>query len=319
MPRSKKLEKVVFFGTPEFAVPTLAALVEAGLAPVRVVTQPARPAGRGQTAQDPPVAVWAREHGLEVVQPERVAEPELIAAVKSLAPDVAVVVAFGQIFPQELLEIPGHGCINLHASLLPKYRGAAPIQAAISEGEKKTGVTTMQMELELDAGPILLQKETEIGPMETAGQLSERLAALGAEVMVETLRQLEKGKLKPKKQREEQATYAGRLTKRDGKANWALEAKDLYNRLRAVTPWPGMTAHLRGRPLKIVWGVPVDWEEVPVGSVGTYVGMRQGRLAILCGSNTLIGLERLQRPGKKAVSAADFANGERLRVGERFA
>lgn len=319
MPRARILDKIVFFGTPEFAVPTLAALVEAGLAPLRVVTQPARPAGRGQEPAEPPVAIWAREHGLEVLQPERVSDPEFLQAMKALAPGVAVVVAFGQIFPDELLAIPRRGCVNLHASLLPKYRGAAPIQAAIAEGEKKTGVTAMQMEAELDAGPILVQEETEIRPLETAGQLTARLAELGAGVMVETLLQLQAGKLKAKKQREEQATYASRLTKRDGKANWALAAGDLYNRLRALTPWPGLTAHLRGRQVKLVWGVPVDWEEVPVGSVGTYVGMRQGRLAILCGSNTLIGLERLQRPGKAAVSAADFANGERLRVGERFA
>jgi methionyl-tRNA formyltransferase len=319
MPGAKKLDKIVFFGTPDFALPTLAALDAAGLRPQRVVTQPARPAGRGQAPQEPPVAVWAREHGCEVLQPERVRDPDFLAAMAAARPDVAVVVAFGQIFPQELLDLPRHGCINLHASLLPKYRGAAPIQTALAEGQKRTGVTTMLMEEELDSGPILLQEETDIGPTETAGRLSERLAAIGAELLVKTLQGLAKGKLTPKKQRDDQATYAGRLSKRDGKANWALEAPDLYNRLRALTPWPGMAAHFRGRPVRIVWGVPVDWEEVPVGSVGTYVGMRQGRLAVLCGSGTLFGLERLQRSGKKAVSAADFANGERLRVGERFA
>lgn len=319
MPGRRKLERVVFFGTPEFALPSLVALVEAGYRPLRVVSQPARPAGRGQEVKEPPVAAWAREHGLDVAQPERVSEPEFLAGMADLAPDLAVVVAFGQIFPPELLSLPRHGAINLHASLLPKYRGASPIQAAVAEGEKKTGVTTMLMEEELDAGPILLQEEIDIGPLEDAGHLSERLARLGAELLVETLRQLEAGQLKPRKQRDEQATYAHRLLRRNGKANWALEATDFFNHLRAVTPWPGLTAHLRGRPVKIVWGVPVDWEEAPVGSVGTYVGMRQGRLAVLCGGGTLFGLERLQRPGKAAVSAADFANGERLRVGERFA
>lgn len=316
MPRAKR---IVFFGTPEFAVPTLEALVEAGMAPVRVITQPAKPAGRGKKAQDPPVAAWAREHDLEVEQPERVKDEEFLDRLGALKPDVAVVVAFGQIFPQRLLELPAKGCLNLHASLLPKYRGASPIQAAIAEGEKKTGVTIMQMEEELDAGPILLQEELEIRPLETTGELTPRLAALGAKLMVEAVPKLSGGKLKAKKQRDEQATYAPRLTKKDGKANWALTAEELYNRLRAFTPWPGMQAHLRGRPVKLVWGVPMTWEQVPSGSAGTYVGMRQGRLAILCGNDTLLGLERLQRPGKTVLSAADFANGERLNVGERFA
>jgi len=312
-------KRVVFFGSPEFAVPTLEALVEAGMAPLRVITQPAKPAGRGKKPQEPPVAQWARQHDLEVEQPAQVKDEEFLDRLRSLKPDVAVVVAFGQIFPPELLELPAKGCVNLHASLLPKYRGASPIQAAIAEGEKKTGVSIMRMEEELDAGPILMQEELEIRPLETTGELAPRLAALGAGLMVETLKKLSGSKLKTKKQRDEQATYAMRLTKEDGKANWALTAEELFNRLRAYTPWPGMQAHLRGRPVKLVWGVPMTWEQVPSGSAGTYVGMRQGRLAILCGNDTLLGLERLQRPGKKVLSAADFANGERLTVGERFA
>jgi methionyl-tRNA formyltransferase len=238
---------------------------------------------------------------------------------RSLEPDLFVVVAFGQIFPSGLLEVPKLGCVNLHASLLPKYRGASPIQSALVAGEKKTGVTTMLMEEELDAGPILLQEEVEIRRSETAGELSERLAKAGARVTVETLEQLATGKLKQRKQREESSSYASKFSKDDGRMNWALEAEELYNRMRALDPWPGMTANFKGRPVKVLWGVPMSWEKGPSGFTGTYLGLRQGKMAILCGGDTVFGIEELQRPGKKPQRAADFVNGERLRVGERFA
>lgn len=314
-----KLGKVVFFGTPEFAVPTLDALAEAGRTPMLVVSQPARPAGRGKSAKQPPVAEWAEEHDVPLEQPESVSDPEFLAKLKKLAPDVGVVVAFGQIFPSELLGLPKKGCINLHASLLPKYRGASPIQGVLLEGEKKTGVTTMKMEEELDSGPILLQEETLIRSYETTDRLAGRLAKLGARVMVETLDKVEKSKLKPRKQRDESASYSPKVAKSDGKVNWALEADEIYNRLRAFTPWPGLSAHFRGRGLKVIWGVPMTWEEAPFGVTGTYLGLRQGRIAVLCGGGTIFGLEEVQRPGKKPVRASDFANGERVRVGERFA
>jgi methionyl-tRNA formyltransferase len=295
-------------------------LIEAGRAPDLVVTQPARPKGRGQQPQEPPVAEMAREHGLEVVQPESVRSEEFLARIRNLKPDLGIVVAFGQIFPKALLELPKQGCINVHASLLPKYRGAAPIQGAIADGQKKTGVTIMQMVEELDAGPILSQEDTPIDAWETAGELSQRLADLGAGLLVETVDQMAKakGKLKTKAQKEEQATYAARLTKREAKVNWALNAQELFNRLRAQSPWPGLSTRFQGHSVKLVWGVPIVWEEVPLGTSGTYLGMRQGRLAVLCGQNSIFGIERLQRAGKKAVSAADYANGVRLSVGERF-
>lgn len=313
------LERIVFFGTPEFAVPTLDALVEAGREPALVVTRPARPAGRGQAVQEPPVAEAARRHGIAVAQPARVRDPEEIERLRAIDPDLFVVVAFGQIFPAALLELPKHGSINLHASLLPKYRGASPIQSAIANGEKKTGVTTMLMEEELDAGPILLQEEVEIRRGETAGELAERLAKLGAELMAETLDRLEKNLLKPRKQREESSSYASKFSKEDGRMNWALEAEELYNRMRALDPWPGMTANFKGRPVKVLWGVPMSWEKGPSGFTGTYLGLRQGKMAILCGGDTIFGIEELQRPGKTPQRASDFVNGERLRVGERFA
>jgi methionyl-tRNA formyltransferase len=313
------IERVLFFGTPEFAVPTLAALVAAGSAPILVATQPARPAGRGGRVQDPPVAAWARQHGLAVEQPRKVRDPAFLDRLAALRPEVAVVVAFGQIFPQRLLDLPRLGCVNLHASLLPKYRGAAPIQAAIAAGERKTGITTMRMVAELDAGPILLQEEVEIGPRETAGELSVRLADRGAALVIETLRGLAAGTLAEREQNHAEATSAPRLSKADGLVDWELPATRLADRLRALTPWPGLTGHLRGETVKLVAGVAIDWEEAPSGTCGTYLGMRQGRLAVLCGAGTLLGIERLQRPGRKPVSASDFAHGERLAVGERFA
>lgn len=314
-----KVDRIVFFGTPDFAVPTLEALVEAGKKPLLVVTNPARPVGRGQEVQDPPVAEAARELGLELDQPESVKDEAFVERMRSLEPDAFVVVAFGQIFPPELLEVPKQGPINLHASLLPKYRGASPIQAAIANGEKKTGVTTMLMEEELDAGPILLQEEVEIRYDDTTGELTERLAKIGAELMVRTLDELGKGKIKQRKQREESSSYASKFSKDDGRMNWALEADEIYNRMRAFDPWPGMTANFKGRPIKILWGVPMSWEKGPSGATGTFVGLRQGKMAILCGGDTVFGIEEVQRAGKKPQRASDFVNGERLRVGERFA
>lgn len=318
MPASRS-KKLVFFGTPDFAVPTLEALDAAGRTPVLVVTQPAKPAGRGKEVQEPPVAEWARERNLELAQPESLKDEAFLSRLEEVAPDVAVVVAFGKIFPPRLLELPKHGCINLHASLLPRYRGASPIQAALLHGEKKTGVTTMRMEEELDAGPILLQEEVPIKLHETAGELTERLAPIGGELVVATLDQLDRGKVKERKQREESVSYARQIVKTDGRLDWSLTADELYHRVRAFDPWPGVTTHFRNRPLKVVWGVPMDWEDAPMGATGTFLGLRQGRIAVLAGEGTIFGLEEVQRPGKKVLRASDFANGERLRVGERFA
>lgn len=309
--------KTVFFGTPEFAVPTLAALVEASYRPLLTVSQPARPAGRGRKPQDPPVAVWARAHGLAVRQPERVRDEAFMAELRELAPDVAVVVAFGQIFRRELLELPRHGCLNLHGSLLPRHRGAAPIHAAIAAGDTRTGVTTMQMEAGLDTGPVLLQAELGIGPHETAGELAPRLAELGAGLMVETLKRLEAGALAPRPQDDAQASYAPRISRADAEVDWRREARALYDRLRAFTPWPGLTAELRGTPLKIldarVLPGPGGGEEP-----GTILGIEDACLAVRCGGGTILGLVRVQRPGRQGITATDFANGERLGPGERF-
>jgi len=320
------LERVVFFGTPDFALPTLEALVAAGRAPAAVVSQPARPAGRGRRLEEPPVARRARALGLPLLQPERVRAEPFLAELAALRPQVAVVVAFGQIFPRALLELPAHGCINLHASLLPRWRGAAPIQAAIAAGDRRTGVTTMQMEAGLDAGPILLQEEVAIGAEETAGKLGARLAERGADLVVRTLAALEAGALAPVAQREADATYAPRLTRASGRADWTLAAPALFDRLRAYTPWPGLWATLREEPVKLVAARPLD-EAPPLldaasprrdAPPGTVLGLAGGRLAVACGGGTVLGLETLQRPGRRALDAAAFANGARLRAGERL-
>jgi methionyl-tRNA formyltransferase len=317
------VDPIVFFGTPEIAVPTLAALVDAGRAPALVVSQPSRPAGRGQQEQDPPVARWARAHQLPVLQPERVREPafleELRGSIPGGAPGVAVVVAFGQIFPQALLDLPRHGCINLHASLLPRWRGAAPIQAAVAAGEERTGVTTMQMEAGLDSGPILLQEEIAIGPDETATELSQRLAVTGAGLVLRTLEALERGDLVPQPQDAAQVTYAPRLTRDSGRADWTLPARALRARLRASTPWPGLTTELGGGPVKVVKARVLTGSAPPEDAPpGTVLGLRDGCLAVACGGGSVLGIEELQRAGRKALRAADFVNGERLRAGDRF-
>lgn len=314
--RTPGITPLVFFGTPDFAVPTLAALVAAGHVPALVVTQPARPVGRGRKEQDPPVARWAREHGLPVAQPEKVRDPAFLATLRELGPAVAVVVAFGQIFPRDLLALPRHGCINLHASLLPAWRGAAPVQASIAAGETRTGVTTMQMEAGLDSGPILLQEEVDIAPWETAGDLSSRLADAGAGLVARTLNRLAEGTLEAIPQDHALATHAPRLTRDSGLVNWALDARAIRDRLRAYTPWPGLTAELGGAPVKLT---AVEVLEGETGDApGAFLGPRDGALAVACGGGTILGIRELQRPGRKPLRAADFANGERLRAGESF-
>lgn len=322
--------KTLFFGTPDFAVPTLAAMVEAGYAPLRVITQPARPVGRKRQLRQPPVAQWARGQGLEVLQPEKVNRKEFLEPLRALEPDVAVVVAFGQIFRRRLLELPRHGCVNLHASLLPRWRGAAPIQAAVAHGEPVTGVTAMRMEAGLDSGPILRTAELEIGADETAAELSPRLAALGARLIVETLGELEHGPLEGTVQDGSLATYAPRLGKEDGQLDWRRSAGEVYNLWRAYTPWPGVSTSWRGRAVKLLELRPLLGEEAASADAGRgevllpaiaggVRGVEEEGLRVACGDGTIVAVERLQLAGKKPISAADFVNGEQPAAGEAFA
>jgi methionyl-tRNA formyltransferase len=311
-----EIARIVFFGTPEFAVPTLDALVRAGKAPVAVVTQPARPAGRGRKLADPPVAQRARGLALPVLQPDKVSRPDFVAEVAALAPDLAVVVAFGQIFPRPLLAVPRLGCLNLHASLLPRHRGAAPIQAAIAAGEDTTGVTTMRMDAGLDTGPILLQEQTAIGPQETAGELAARLAELGGRLVVETVYALEDERVTPRPQ-PEGATYAPRLTREAGRVDWTENAATIANRLRAYTPWPGLTGLLRGAPVKLCAARPLA-RSSDRAAPGTVLAVENDGLLVACGASTVLAVIALQRPGRKPLAAADFVRGERLAPDERF-
>lgn len=319
------MTKTVFFGTPDFAVPTLEALSSSGLAPALVVSQPDRPAGRGRRLTAPPVARWAREHGLPVAQPDSVRAPAFLEQLEALAPDVAVVVAFGQIFRRPLLELPPLGCINLHGSLLPRWRGAAPIQAAIAHGDRQTGVTTMQMEAGLDTGPILLMEAVDIGPDECAPELSARLASIGGPLMVETIRGLASGTVRPREQDHTKATVAGRLNKTDGDVDWQRSARQIYDTWRAFAPWPGLRAHVDGQPLKLLGVRPSEDRARPeptdvaaIREPGALIGPDSDGVAVVCGDGSLLRLERVQRPGRRPVAAIDWYRGERLQPGHRF-
>jgi methionyl-tRNA formyltransferase len=307
---------IVFFGTPDFAVPTLDALFLAGLAPTLVVTQPARPAGRGRKVVEPPVARRARELELPVSLVESVKTAEFQVRLEEFKPWVGVVVAFGQIFPSSLLELPAVGCVNVHASLLPNYRGAAPVQAAIAAGDLITGVTTMQMDAGLDSGPILLQEEIAIGALETTPQLAERLAVTGAGLLVETLERFAKGSIQACEQDRDLVTYAPKLSRDDAVIDWSRPAHGIFNSWRAYLPWPGLVTSLRSESVKVRrCGVVEDrFENVEPGTI-----VAAGPdLQVACGGGSVLGLDRLQRPGRAPLDASDFVNGERLLVGEVF-
>jgi methionyl-tRNA formyltransferase len=315
---SGSIDRIVFFGTPDFAVPTLDALAAADHVPCLVVSQPARPRGRGKRIEQPPVARWAEQHGVPLDQPSRVRDPEFMARLRALAPDLAVVVAFGQIFRAELLSLPRLGCVNLHASLLPRHRGAAPVQAALLAGDAVTGVTTMSMDEGLDTGPILLLREVAIEPDENAGQLQARLARIGAELLVETVERLASGDLEPQPQAADLATLAPRLRKEDGRVDWHATAAAVACRVRAMTPWPGAFTELRGEPLRILAARPLDAGAAPAGSrsPGALLGRVDGGFAVRCGDGGALLVLEAQRAGRRAVPALDLWNGERLEPGE---
>jgi methionyl-tRNA formyltransferase len=312
--------RIVFCGTPEFAVPALRRLLtEPAFTIEAVVTQPDRPRGRGQQVRSSPVKDLALASGLYVYQPERIKSDSAYEFLKRLAPDAVAIIAYGQIIPQRLIEIPRFGWVNLHASLLPKYRGAAPINWAIINGETRTGLTTMQIDAGLDSGPILLQTESEIGPDETAPELALRLAEAGAPLLVESLRGLERAEITPRQQNQAQATLAPLLKREHGKIDWSLAAVEIYNRIRGLDPWPGAFTSFRGK-LCHVWGRPAPASSGPVRektALGTL--LRHGdELYVACGEETALRLEALRLEGRKRVPAAEFARGARLKPGERF-
>jgi len=299
--------RLVFLGTPTFAVPSLERLANAGHDVLLVVTQPDRPLGRGLRMAISPVKHAAFGLRIPVAQPERVRRPESVGMLRSFAPDAMVVVGYGQIIPQSIIDIPRFGIINVHASLLPKYRGAAPIQWAIANGETRTGVTTMRIDAGLDTGDILLARETEIGPEENAIELGARLALLGADLLIETLAGLEAGRIVPRKQDPSQATLAPILKKEDGLIDWCQPAESVHNRIRAMQPWPGAYTTFRGQTLHIwrTWVGPVS-ESAPPGRF-----VRLNPLTVSCGEGALELLE-VQLEGRRHMIGPAFANGQRL-------
>ena len=308
--------KLVFCGTPEFAVPTLEAVISAGHEVALVVTQPDRAAGRGLEVHVPPVKEVALKHGLPVVQPEKIKNnAELRAQLVGIAPDAILVVAYGRIIPQWMLELPRFGNINLHGSLLPKYRGAAPIQWAVANGELVTGVTTMVLEAGLDTGPMLLAQVVPVGLEETAVDVFETLAATGAELMVATLVGLEAGTISPQVQDHACATLAPILTREDGWIDFARTAKHIYDRWRGFQPWPGAHTTLRGKKL-IVHRMRLV-EEAPAVEAGVIGGDRD-RMLVGCGEGTVIEFVEVQMEGKKRMPAAEFLRGFQVHGGERL-
>jgi methionyl-tRNA formyltransferase len=304
--------RLVFLGTPAFAVPTLERAAAAGHQIVEAVTQPDRPRGRGQNPAPPPVKEAAERLGIPVYQPERVRRPEAVEHLRALAPDAMVVVGYGQIIPQSVIDIPRLGILNVHASLLPKYRGAGPIQWAIVRGETRTGVTIMRIDAGLDTGDMLLKAETEIGPEENAMELGRRLSAMGGDLLVEALEGLAAGRITPEKQDNSQATYAPLLKKEDGLIDWNLSAAEIHNRIRGLQPWPGAYTGLRGQTLHI-WKAKVGQA---AGLSGSIVSVKP--LIVACGRGSLE-LEELQLEGRKRLAAAEFANGQRLKENEVLA
>ena len=303
---------LVFAGTPRFAVPTLEKLVDSGFHVPLVVTQPDRPSGRGMELNGSPVKEAATRLGLRVVQPNKIKEnPEFRGELTEIRPDAVIVVGYGRIIPQWMIDLPVLGNLNVHASLLPKYRGAAPIQWAIARGEAVTGVTTMRIDAGLDTGDILLQSELPITDQDTAETIAPKLAGLGAELMVETLRGLREGSVVARRQNHEQATLAPILTKHDGEIDFHRTATEIWNRMRGFQPWPGAFTRFRGKNLHIWDARPVE-VKVPTGAIRI-----TGHLPTVgCSRGTALELTQVQVEGKKRMSAPDFVNGYRPYDGE---
>jgi methionyl-tRNA formyltransferase len=316
--------RIVFCGTPPFAVPTLKHLLAQGdFNIVAVISQPDRPRGRGQIVSPSPVKAVALAAGLPVHQPEKIGSPQAQEHLQKLAPDCIVIIAYGQIIPARLLHIPKYGWINLHASLLPKYRGAAPIHWAVANGETKTGVTTMRIDAGMDTGEILLQRQIPIGPGETAPELGMRMAEAGAPLMAETLRGLAAGSLKGRVQDHGEATYAPLLKKEDGRIDWKRSAKEIFDRMRGFAPWPGAYTSFRGQTCHL-WGesapdqIGKDLIHVRREAAPGTLFLEGSELYVACGGATILRVLTVKVEGRKQVSATEFANGARLMAGERF-
>ena len=303
-------------GTPQAAVPTLERIIEDGHEVVDVYSQPDRPSGRGNKITFSPVKQYALENGIEILQPSKIKTPEALETFRSHHADVAVVVAYGRILPESFLIAFPHGAINVHFSWLPKYRGAAPVNWAIANGETKTGVTTMKMDAGLDTGDILLQNQTEIGPEETAPELMERLSLMGAELLSETLSNL--GSIVPRKQDDAKATFAPILKRDDGLIDWERSAWEINNRIRGFQPFPSSFTHYEGGRATIWKAKIFDATTSNKSLPGIVLSLEEKLIAVACGGNTVLLIEEIQPEGKRRMPAADFINGSRLKIGDRF-
>ncbi len=307
--------RLIYLGTPPFAVPILEAIIRAGHDVLEVISQPDRPQGRAQAVRMPAVKQCALAHGLPTYQPERIRRPEAVEHLRAMAPEMMVVVGYGQILPQAVIDIAPHGILNVHASLLPRLRGAAPIQWAIVNGERETGVTTMRIDAGMDTGEMLLKASTAIGPDEDAIALAERLSHMGAELLIETLEQVRRGSLRPEKQDAALATYAPILKKEDGRMDWNWPAARLHNLVRGLQPWPGAQTMWRGN-LFHVWITRLAEYAWP-GAPGELRFNRDGLFAA-AGDGRWLKLMEVQMEGRKKMSAEDFARGQRVMEDERL-
>jgi methionyl-tRNA formyltransferase len=307
--------RVVFLGSGSFAIPSLEALLAAGHDVVAVVTQPDREKGRGRALSPPPLKPVAAARGLKILQPRRVREPDAVGALLALAPEIQVVVAYGQILPRSVIEVAPRGTVNVHASLLPRYRGAAPVQWAIVNGEDQTGVTTMLVDEGLDTGPLLLAESTPIAAEETADALEARLALIGGALLVRTLKGLEEGAIVPRPQDGERATLAPIIKKEDGLIDWTLPADALARRVRGFHPWPGAYTSRQGQGLRVL---RARVEPGPAGVPGTLLAVDRDGLVVAAGDGTALRLLDVQPESRKPMPAAAYAAGARLAPGQRL-
>jgi methionyl-tRNA formyltransferase len=309
--------KLIFCGTPQFAVPTLEKLIAEKHEIDLVMTNPDEPSGRGYDMKATPVKLAALKAGLRVFQPLKLKEDSTVGVLSKFHPDFIVVVAYGHIIPKWMIDLPRYGCINLHASLLPKYRGAAPIQWALIRGESVTGVTTMKIDEGLDTGDVLLQKEIPIHDDDTMETLAERLSGAGADLMVETLSKLDRAEIQPQPQNHAQATFAPILKKQDGRIDWRLKAEEIWQRVRGLRPWPGAYTTFRSKNLHIWSAAPSAGQAGPADEPGTLL-VERGGLRVVCGRGTLLEVHELQVEGRKRLGARDFLNGVRIAANEKL-
>lgn len=309
--------RVVFMGTPDFASAILERLFQEKYSVVGIFTMEDKPRGRHMKLTPPPVKVCAQEHGVPVFQPKSLRHGEGMPVLQEWKPDVIVVAAYGMILPPEVLHFPRFGCINVHASLLPKYRGAAPINKVILDGETETGVTTMQMDEGLDTGDILLSRSTPIGPNETAGELFDRLAVLGGDVLADTLRQMQAGTLHPTPQNDAEMTYAPMLSKKDSAIDWNRTAQEIHNQVRGLNPWPTASAVYQGKPFKI-HSTGLGAGRAPQGSLPGTLLAGKDRMFAVCGDGELLELLTVQPLGSRRMSASDYLRGHPVEKGASF-